>query len=122
MNVTQEMFEQMNVAAFSEKLKLKHSYKDEGKETVAGIEGIKYSMAPDSTSPENRIIAVHFKSIPLKISMGQMEMIADKVEFGAKIPAEKFKVPEGYTIMDQPTDQMQQMPAEAPADTEAEKK
>jgi len=119
---TPEMFEQMNIATFSDKIKTKHSFKDEGKETIAGLEGTKYSMAPDSANPANRITGVHFKNIPLKISMGQMEIIADKVELGAKIPAEKFKVPEGYTVMDQPAEQIPQMPAEAPSEPGTEKK
>jgi len=117
-----EMYEQLNVQAYSAAFKTKLSYKDEGKETVAGIEGIKYSIAPDSANPENRITGVHFKNIPLKVSMGQMEIIADKVDFGAKVPAEKFKVPEGYTVMDQPKEQMPQMPADAPAEAQPETK
>jgi len=121
-NLTPEMFEQMNVSTLSDKLKSRLSYKDEGKETVAGIEGTKYSIAPDSLNPENRITGVHYKNIPIKVSMGQMEIIADKIDLGAKVPAEKFKVPEGYNVMDQPTEQMQQMPSEAPEAAEPEKK
>jgi len=113
--LTPEMFEQMNVQSLSEKLKAKLDYKDEGKETVAGIEGVKYSIAPDSLNLTNRIIGVHYKNIPLKVTMGQMEIVADKVDFGAKIDAEKFKVPAGYTVTDQPTEpQMPEMPAEEP--------
>jgi hypothetical protein len=113
--ITPEMFEQMNVGNLSDKFKTKLDYKDEGKETVAGIEGIKYSIAPDSINRQNRITGVHFKNIPLKVSMGQMEIIADKVDFGAKVSADKFKVPAGYTVVDQPTEQaMPEMPAEEP--------
>jgi hypothetical protein len=119
-SITPEMFEQMNISSLSEKLKTKLGYKDEGKETVAGVEGIKYSIAPDSANPANRITGVHFKNIPIKISMGQMEIIAEKIDFGASVPAEKFKVPQGYTILDQPAEQMPQAPAGAPE--EAEKK
>lgn len=115
-NLTPEMFEQMNVSTLSDKLKAKLGYKDEGKETVAGVEGTKYSIAPDSLNPQNRITGVHFKNIPIKVSMGQMEIVADKIDFGAKIPGEKFKVPEGYTIMDQPSGQMQQNQGEEPAE------
>lgn len=121
-NLTPEMFEQMNVGTLSEKLKTKLSFKAEGKETVAGIEGEKYSIAPDSLNPANRITGVHFKNIPIKISMGQMEIIADKVEFGAKIAAEKFKVPAGYTVMDQPSQQSPEMPMEAPTESQPEAK
>ena len=117
-NLTPEMFEQMNVGTLSEKLKKQLNYKDEGKETVAGLEGIKYSIAPDSANPTNRITGVHYKNIPIKVSMGQMEIIADKVDFDAKVPAEKFAVPAGYTVIDQSTQQMPQAPAEAPAEEE----
>ena len=109
-----EFFEQMYIESLSPALKTKLSYKDEGKETVAGIEGMKYSLTPDSANPEKRITGVHFKNIPLKVSMGPMEMIADKVEIGAKIPAEKFKVPEGYKMIDQTVEGNQQLPADAP--------
>jgi hypothetical protein len=120
--LTPEMIEQMNVGNFSEQFKAKLGYKDEGKETVAGIEGLKYSMALDSANPGNRITGVHYKNIPLKVSMGEMEMLAEKVELNVKIPAEKFKVPEGYTIKDQPANPMQQMPAEGEAVPEPENK
>lgn len=113
--LTPEMLETMNVSSLSEKIKTKLSYKEEGKETVAGVEGIKYSIAPDTLNPTNRITGVQYKNIQIKISMGQMEIIADKLDFGADIPAEKFKIPEGYTIMDQPSQQMPEMPSEAPA-------
>jgi hypothetical protein len=49
MTLTPEMLEQVSMGSLSEKLKAKLSYKEEGKETVAGIEGIRYSIAPDST-------------------------------------------------------------------------
>ena len=117
-NLTPEMFEQMNVGTLSDKTKKQLDYKDEGKETVAGIEGIKYSIVPDSANPENRITGVHYKNIPIKISMGQMQIIADKADFAAKIPTEKFNIPAGYTVVEQPTEQMPQTPAEAPAETE----
>ncbi len=117
-NLTPEMYEQINVGTLSEKLKKQLNYKDEGKETVAGLEGIKYSIAPDSANPTNRVTGVHYKNIPIKVSMGQMEIIADKVDFDAKVPAEKFAVPAGYTVIDQSAQQMPQAPAEAPAEEE----
>jgi hypothetical protein len=121
--LTAEMLESLNVASLSAKLKAKLGYKEEGKETVAGQEGVKYSIAPDSLNPSNRITGVQYKNIQIKISMGQMEIIADKIDLGAKVPAEKFKIPEGYTVMDQPTQQMPEMPSEAPdAGAEPEKK
>ncbi len=120
--LTPEMLESMNVGTLSAKLKAKLSYKEEGKETVAGLEGIKYSVAPDSLNPENRITGVQYKNIQIKLSMGQMQIIADKVDFDANVPAEKFKVPEGYTVIDESAQQAPQMPAEAPQTTEPEKK
>jgi hypothetical protein len=117
-NLTPEMYEQINVGTLSEKLKKQLHYKDEGKETVAGLEGIKYSIAPDSANPTNRVTGVHYKNIPIKVTMGQMEIIADKADFDAKVPAEKFAVPAGYTVIDQSTQQMPQAPAEAPAEEE----
>lgn len=98
-----EVMEQMNIAALSANWKKRLDYKEEGDETVAGIKGLKYSIAPDSTNLANRMVGVQYKNIPLKIVMGQLEMVADKVEFDAKVPAEKFKVPEGYTIIDEKT-------------------
>jgi hypothetical protein len=116
-NLTPEMYEQMNVGTLSEKLKKQLNYKDEGKETVAGLEGIKYSIVPDSTNPTNRVTGVHYKNIPIKVTMGQMAIIADKVDFDAKVPADKFAVPAGYTVIDQSSQQMPQAPpAEAPAE------
>ena len=117
-NLTPEMFEQMNVGTLSEKLKKQLNYKDEGKETVAGLEGVKYSIAPDSANPTNRITGVHYKNIPIKVSMAQMEIIADKVDFDAKVPAEKFAIPAGYTVIDQSTLKMPEQPAEAPTGEE----
>ena len=117
-NLTPEMYEQMNVGTLSEKRKIQLNYKDEGKETVAGLEGIKYSIAPDSANPANRVIRVHYKNIPIKVTTGQMEIIADKVDFDAKVPSEKFAVPAGYNLVNQPTQQMPQAPTEAPAEEE----
>ncbi|HNW54351.1 MAG TPA: hypothetical protein PKN21_08795, partial [Bacteroidales bacterium] len=68
--LTPEMLESMNVGSLSAKLKAKLGYKEEGKETVAGLEGIKYSVAPDSLNPENRITGVQYKNIQIKLSMG----------------------------------------------------
>lgn len=120
--LTPEMFEQMNVGSLSDKLKKQLNYKDEGKETVAGLEGIKYSIVPDSANPLNRITGVHYKNIPIKIKMGQMEIIAEKVDFDAAVPAEKFDLPAGYNVMDQPTQQAPQTPAETQPEAQPEKK
>lgn len=106
-----EVMQQMNLAALTDDWKKRLDYKEEGNETVAGFKGIKYSIAPDSLNLANRLTGVHYKNVPLKIVMGQLEMIADKVDFGAKIPAEKFKVPDGYTIIDE-NSLPQEMPGE----------
>jgi hypothetical protein len=119
--LTPEMLEQMNVGTLSEKSKNQLSYKDEGKETVAGLEGIKYSIVPDSVNPSNRITGVQYKNIPIKLTMGQMEIKADKVDIDTKIPAEKFNIPAGYKVVDQPAQQMPQSQNEA-GPGEAEKK
>jgi hypothetical protein len=122
MTLTPEMLEQMNLESMSDKLKAKLNYKVIGKETVAGLEGVKFSIAPDSTNPETLIIGVNYKNIPMKVTMGQMEITADKADFSAKIPADKFKIPEGYTVVDQSKEQMPQMPADAPTEAAPEKK
>jgi len=115
---TSEMAEQMNMMNLSEAMKAKLQFKEVGKETVAGLEGIKYTLCPDSNNPQNIVTGVHYKNIPLKVSMGPMEMEVEKIDLGAKIPAEKFKIPAGYTIVDKPEDQMPQMPSEAPESNE----
>lgn len=119
---TPEMAEQMNMMNLSAAMKAKLQFKEIGKETVAGLEGIKYTLCPDSTNPQNIVTGVHYKNIPLKVIMGPMEMVVDKVELGAKIPAEKFNIPAGFTVVDKPEDQMQQMPAETPEGAEEETK
>jgi hypothetical protein len=122
MTLTPEMLEQMNLESMSEKLKAKLDYKVLGKETVAGVEGIKFSIAPDSTNPGTLITGVNYKNIPMKVTMGQMEITADKADFGAKVPADKFKIPEGYTVIDQSKEQAPQLPSDAPAEAAPEKK
>lgn len=117
--LTAEMLESMNIGSLTPKMKARLGYKEEGKETVAGLEGIKYSVAPDTANPSNRVTAVQYKNIQLKISMGQMEIVAEKADFDVNVPADKFKIPEGYTVIEEPTQQMPQ--AEAPA-AEPEKK
>lgn len=112
-----ELLAQLDIAGLDEAMKIKFSYKEEGKETVAGLEGIKYSLAPDSTNPENRITGVVYKNLPLKVAMGKIEMVAEKADFKATVPAEKFKIPEGYTIVEQPVQGLPEMPSEPPAET-----
>lgn len=118
--LTPELFDEMSMVPISAASKAKLDYKEEGKETIAGLEGVKFSVCPDSTNPQNRISGVHYKNILLKVTLPQMEIIAEKVELGVKVPADKFKVPEGYTVVDQPVEQSPQEPAAAPAEAPEE--
>jgi len=95
-----EFFEKQNLAELSDELKKQMSYKEDGTETVAGIKGIRYTFAPDSSNPSMIATGVHYKNVPLKFSLQSVEMVADKVEFDVKVPAEKFKVPEGYQVIE----------------------
>jgi hypothetical protein len=38
--------------------------------------------------------------------MGGISVVADKVDFDSKVPADKFKVPAGYTIVDKEKNKM----------------
>lgn len=96
-----EFFDKQNLGELSDELKKQMSYKEDGTETVAGIKGIRYTFAPDSSNPSMVATGVHYKNVPLKFSLQSVEMIADKVEFDVKVPAEKFKIPEGYKIIEQ---------------------
>jgi hypothetical protein len=98
--IPKELLEQQYFSSLSEELKNKMKYKEEGTETVAGLTGTKYSMAPDSANPSMIATGVHYKNILLKLEMGGISIVADKVELDAKVPAEKFKVPDGYKIVD----------------------
>jgi hypothetical protein len=104
-----DFLEQQNITELSEEMKAKMSYKEAGSETVAGLKGMKYTIAPDSTNPGLIATGVHYKNIPLKFAMGNIEMVADKVELDVKVPAEKFKVPEGFKIVER---NMSDIPAE----------
>lgn len=113
--VPAEMLEQMNPANFSEKFKKMYNFKAEGTEEVAGFKGTKYSIQPVGSQQEGAIVGVHFKNIPLKVSMGTLVVEAEKVEFGVTIAADKFKVPAGYNVID--ADKMQEQQGMMEADT-----
>lgn len=99
-SLPKEFLEQQNLADLSEDIKKRMSYKEDGTETIAGIKGTKYTMIPDSANPTMLATGVHYKNVPLRFSFGTVEMIADKVDFDVKVPAEKFKVPEGYKLIE----------------------
>lgn len=103
------VLEELNLENMAEDFKKKMDYKEEGTEKVAGLEGKAYSIAPDSLRPDMRIKGVHYKNIPLKMVVPGMEMVAEKVELDAKIPADKFKLPEGYTVQEEKLDAAQQL-------------
>jgi hypothetical protein len=98
--IPKELLEQQYFSSLSAELRAKMKYKEEGTETVAGLTGVKYTMAPDSSNPQMIATGVHYKNILLKLEMGGISVVADKVELDAKIPGDKFKVPAGYTIVD----------------------
>lgn len=113
------VLEELNLENMAEDFKKKMDYKEEGTEKVAGLEGKAYSIAPDSLRPDMRIKGVHYKNIPLKMVVPGMEMVAEKVELDAKIPADKFKLPEGYTVKEENADAAQQL-MDAEGDAQAE--
>jgi len=98
--IPKELLEQQFFSSLSDELKSKLKYKEEGTESVAGLTGTKYTMAPDSTNPGMVANGVHYKNILLKLEMGGISVIADKVDLDSKVPSDKFKVPAGYKIID----------------------
>lgn len=98
--IPKELLEQQFFSSLSDELKKKLQYKEEGTESVAGLTGTKYTMAPDSSNPGMVANGVHYKNILLKLEMGGISVVADKVDFDSKVPADKFKVPAGYTVVD----------------------
>jgi len=89
----------MDLSALTEEMKKQMDYKEEGTEVVAGITGTKYSIK--FGSGDKRIYGVMYKNVPLKADMGEIKMVASKVEENASIPADKFTVPSDYKIIEQ---------------------
>lgn len=89
-------------STFTAEIKEKYDYKEEGSETVAGVEGIKFSMTMDKTKANDRITGVMYKNIMLKTSMKMsgfaINLVAKSFEENATIPAAKFEIPAGYTV------------------------
>ncbi len=104
-----EMLEQTNIMGYTADMKKKFDYKEEGKETVAGLKGVKYSMSPDTINHTEKIQGVHYKNIPLKLVMGTNELVVEKAQLNVSVPADKFKVPADYKIVD-PNAMPQMMP------------
>ena len=98
--IPKELLEEQYFSSLSDDLKKKLKYSENGTETVAGLTGTKYTMSPDSANPNMVATGVHYKNILLKLEMGGISVVAEKVELDAKVPADKFKVPEGFTIVD----------------------
>ncbi|MBK7173832.1 MAG: hypothetical protein IPH84_11490 [Bacteroidales bacterium] len=99
-SLPKEFLAQQNLAELSDELKQKMSYKEDGTETIAGIKGTRYTMIPDSSNPSMIATGVHYKNVPLKFAFGTVEMIADKVEFDVTVPADKFKVPADFKVIE----------------------
>ncbi len=95
-------FGSFDFSTFTDAIKEKYDYKEEGSETVAGVEGTKFSMTLDKTKANDRITGVMYKNIMLKTSMKMsgfaINLVAKSFEENATIPAGKFEIPAGYTI------------------------
>lgn len=95
-------FGNMDFSTFTDAVKEQYDYKEEGSETVAGVEGTKFSMTLDKTKANDRIVGVIYKNIMLKTSMKmsgfEIKLVAKSFEQNADIPAEKFEIPAGYTV------------------------
>jgi len=91
-----------DVSTFSDEIKKRYDYKEMGTESVAGVEGTKISFTMDKTKSESRISCVIYKNIMLKTEMNmsgiQMNIKAKTFEQNASVPADKFEIPEGYTV------------------------
>jgi len=102
MKVTGNPFGSLDLSSFTEEVKKNYDYKEEGTETVAGVEGTKFSMTLNKDKADSRITGVLYKNIMLKSEMKMANMkislLASKFEQNATIPAEKFGIPAGYTV------------------------
>lgn len=82
--------------AMTEEIKKEYEYKDEGKETVAGVEGNKFSLKMGKT----RMTGVVYNNVMLKTVMDMITITAEKFEEGASIPADKFEIPADYKVVE----------------------
>lgn len=97
-------FGSMDFSTFTDELKKQYDFKEEGTETVAGVEGTKFSMAMDKAKLNDRIVGVIYKNIMLKSSMKmsgfEINLVASKFDQNVEIPADKFGIPAGYTVQE----------------------
>jgi hypothetical protein len=93
-----EMAMQMGKGFDPEQMKKDFDYREEGSEVVAGVTGIKYSVALNKDKKDQRAYGVLYKKIALKTEMGGIMIKAAKIEENASVPSSKFEVPAGYTI------------------------
>jgi hypothetical protein len=88
----------MALSTDMKKLVDEFDYREEGTETVAGLNGKKISMALNKEKKNERIFAVTYKNILLKSEVMGIKIEAEKVEENASVPSHIFSIPEGYTI------------------------
>lgn len=99
-----EALDFIKVDSYSKELKQKLNFKSIGTEEVAGLKGDKYSITPfEGQSPEaaEELIAVHYRNVPLKLTMEDLNIEADKVELNINVDQKIFDIPEGYTVVDE---------------------
>ena len=94
----------MDFSSLTAELKTKYHYKEDGTETIAGVEGTKFSMTMEDAKGNTEVTGVVYKNVMLKseVSVAGMKitLLASKFDENADIPASVFDVPEGYTIQD----------------------
>jgi hypothetical protein len=84
------------VATMTDAVKKEYDYKDEGKETIAGVTGNKFSMKMGKA----RMSGVVYKNVMLKTEMEMITITANKFEENAAVPADKFELPKDYKIIE----------------------
>lgn len=97
MKAMAQMFANLSDA---EQLKKDMDYREEGTEMVAGVMGKKISIVLNKQMPDSRIYAVTYKNIPMKTEIAGIKMEVEKIEENVSVDPSKFKVPDGYTIVE----------------------
>ncbi len=97
-------FGSIDYSTFTDEVKKQYDFKEEGTETIAGVEGTKFSMALNKNKINERITGVMYKNIMLKSSMKmsglEINLVASKFDQNVEIPADKFGIPAGYTVQE----------------------